>query len=215
MVRQALSLSGLLCPQEPHHSNSSHHYPPSQGSRRRDCHFTDTPCLSLLKHLIQVQGVPSNDSLADGYRRGAAAAARVAVPAGYMLAVMLQNQDENRNVRARRNPREHLTALTFNVVSTTLFHADAAPRFADHALLITLCWSRSAGHALQVWSSVEWAAGVDNSTILELDAMHGNLRCSSAPSSLTDGLPTFLKRIFKKEFFLNTDHLTLVDSILD
>ena len=25
-------------------------------SRRRDCHFTDTPCLSLLKHLIKVQG---------------------------------------------------------------------------------------------------------------------------------------------------------------
>ena len=35
-------------------------------SRRRDCHFNDTPCLSLLKHLIHVQGVPSNDSLADG-----------------------------------------------------------------------------------------------------------------------------------------------------
>ena len=35
-------------------------------SRRRDCHFTDTPCLSLLKHILQVQGVPSNDSLADG-----------------------------------------------------------------------------------------------------------------------------------------------------
>ena len=32
----------------------------------RDCHFTDTPCLSLLKHLQKVQGVPSNDSLADG-----------------------------------------------------------------------------------------------------------------------------------------------------
>ena len=25
-------------------------------SRRRDCHFDDTPCLSLLKHLIKVQG---------------------------------------------------------------------------------------------------------------------------------------------------------------
>ena len=36
-------------------------------SRRRDCHFTGTPCVSLLKHLLQVQGVPSNDSLADGY----------------------------------------------------------------------------------------------------------------------------------------------------
>ena len=34
--------------------------------RRRDCHFDDTPCLSLLKHIIKVQGVPSNDSLADG-----------------------------------------------------------------------------------------------------------------------------------------------------
>ena len=31
-------------------------------SHRRDCHFEDTPCLSLLKHLIKVQGVPSNDS---------------------------------------------------------------------------------------------------------------------------------------------------------
>ena len=27
-----------------------------EGSRRRDCHFDDTPCLSLLKHLIKVQG---------------------------------------------------------------------------------------------------------------------------------------------------------------
>ena len=27
-----------------------------RGSRRRDCHFTDTPCLSLLKYLQQVQG---------------------------------------------------------------------------------------------------------------------------------------------------------------
>ena len=35
-------------------------------SRRRDCHFTDTPFLSLLKHLLKVRGVPSNDSLADG-----------------------------------------------------------------------------------------------------------------------------------------------------
>ena len=25
-------------------------------SRRRDCHFADTPCLPLLKHLIKVQG---------------------------------------------------------------------------------------------------------------------------------------------------------------
>ena len=25
-------------------------------SRRRDCHFTDTPCISLLKHLLKVQG---------------------------------------------------------------------------------------------------------------------------------------------------------------
>ena len=24
--------------------------------RRRDCHFDDTPCLSLLKHLLEVQG---------------------------------------------------------------------------------------------------------------------------------------------------------------
>ena len=26
------------------------------GSRRRDCHFDDTPCLSLLKHPMKVQG---------------------------------------------------------------------------------------------------------------------------------------------------------------
>ena len=26
------------------------------GSRRRDCHFDDTPCLSLLKHLLKVRG---------------------------------------------------------------------------------------------------------------------------------------------------------------
>ena len=25
-------------------------------SRRRDCQFTDTPCISILKHLLQVQG---------------------------------------------------------------------------------------------------------------------------------------------------------------
>ena len=25
-------------------------------SHRRDCHFDDTPCLSLLKHLLEVQG---------------------------------------------------------------------------------------------------------------------------------------------------------------
>ena len=37
-------------------------------SRRRDCHFDDTPCLFLLKHLIKVEGgVQQNDSLADGY----------------------------------------------------------------------------------------------------------------------------------------------------
>ena len=27
-----------------------------KSSRRRDCHFDDTPCLSLLKHLLKVQG---------------------------------------------------------------------------------------------------------------------------------------------------------------
>ena len=27
-----------------------------QVSRRRDCHFTDTPVLSLLKHLLKVEG---------------------------------------------------------------------------------------------------------------------------------------------------------------
>ena len=38
-------------------------------SRRRDCHFADAPCVSLLKHLMKVhryREVPSNDSLADG-----------------------------------------------------------------------------------------------------------------------------------------------------
>ena len=34
-------------------------------SHWRDCHFDDTPCLSLLKHLLQVQGVQQNDSLAN------------------------------------------------------------------------------------------------------------------------------------------------------
>ena len=31
---------------------------PVRGSsgRRRDCHFTDTPCVSLLKHLLRVEG---------------------------------------------------------------------------------------------------------------------------------------------------------------
>ena len=27
-----------------------------QPSRRRDCHFDDTPCLSILKHLLKVEG---------------------------------------------------------------------------------------------------------------------------------------------------------------
>ena len=27
-----------------------------ESSRRRDCHFDDAPCLSLLKHLMKVQG---------------------------------------------------------------------------------------------------------------------------------------------------------------
>ena len=34
-------------------------------SSRRDCHFTDTPCLSLLEHLTKLQGGPSKDSLAE------------------------------------------------------------------------------------------------------------------------------------------------------
>ena len=29
---------------------------PFRPSRRRDCHFDDTPCLSLLKHIIKGQG---------------------------------------------------------------------------------------------------------------------------------------------------------------
>ena len=35
-------------------------------SHRRDYHFDDTPFLSRLKHLIKVEGVQQNDSLADG-----------------------------------------------------------------------------------------------------------------------------------------------------
>ena len=27
-----------------------------EGGRRRDCHFDDIPCLSLLKHLTKVEG---------------------------------------------------------------------------------------------------------------------------------------------------------------
>ena len=34
----------------------SHSATTVRGSRRRDCHFDDTPCVSLLKHLIKVQG---------------------------------------------------------------------------------------------------------------------------------------------------------------
>ena len=33
-----------------------HGKPAGVGSRRRDCHFDDTPCSSLLKHLLEVQG---------------------------------------------------------------------------------------------------------------------------------------------------------------
>ena len=36
-------------------------------SRRRDCHYTDTPVLSILIHLLKVEGVQQNDSLANGY----------------------------------------------------------------------------------------------------------------------------------------------------
>ena len=35
-------------------------------SRRRDCHFADTPSPSLLKRLLKAEGVQQNDSLADG-----------------------------------------------------------------------------------------------------------------------------------------------------
>ena len=37
-------------------------------SRRRDCHFDDAPFLSLLKDLINLEGVQQIDSLTDGYR---------------------------------------------------------------------------------------------------------------------------------------------------
>ena len=35
-------------------------------SRRRDCHFADTPSPSTLKRLLKGEGVQQNDSLADG-----------------------------------------------------------------------------------------------------------------------------------------------------
>ena len=42
--------------------------PQSACSRRRDCHFTDIPSPSILKHLLKLEGVQQNDSLADGHR---------------------------------------------------------------------------------------------------------------------------------------------------
>ena len=39
---------------------------PGATSRRRDCHFTDIPSPSILKHLLKERGVHQNDSLADG-----------------------------------------------------------------------------------------------------------------------------------------------------
>ena len=36
-------------------------------NRRRGCHFSDAPSLSLLKILLKERGVQHNDSLADGY----------------------------------------------------------------------------------------------------------------------------------------------------
>ena len=39
---------------------------PGLASRRRDCHFADIPSPSILKHLLQGEGVQQNDSLADG-----------------------------------------------------------------------------------------------------------------------------------------------------
>ena len=35
-------------------------------SRRRDCHFADTPSPSLLKHLLKGEEDAANDRLADG-----------------------------------------------------------------------------------------------------------------------------------------------------
>ena len=43
----------------PHRTPGRFHHRAGRTSRRRDCHFDDTPCLSLLKQLIKVQGVPS------------------------------------------------------------------------------------------------------------------------------------------------------------
>ena len=40
---------------------------PVAPSRRRDCHFADALSPSILKLLIQVQGVQQNDRLADYY----------------------------------------------------------------------------------------------------------------------------------------------------
>ena len=34
-------------------------------SRRRDCHFADTPSPSALEHLLKGEGVQQNDSLTD------------------------------------------------------------------------------------------------------------------------------------------------------
>ena len=44
-----------------------HNKPPRQACRRREfCHFTDIPSPSLLKHLLNGEGVQQNDALADG-----------------------------------------------------------------------------------------------------------------------------------------------------
>ena len=37
-----------------------------RASRRRDCHFSDAPFPSILKHLLKLEGLQQNDSLADG-----------------------------------------------------------------------------------------------------------------------------------------------------
>ena len=40
--------------------------PDGETSWRRDCHFADTPSSSILKHLLEGEGMQQNDSLADG-----------------------------------------------------------------------------------------------------------------------------------------------------
>ena len=46
--------------------HGNHDDPTGSNSRRRDCHSADALSPSLLRHLLKVEGVQQNDSLADG-----------------------------------------------------------------------------------------------------------------------------------------------------